>query len=56
VTVEVGAQGLLLDLSDFGWVRDPDQGRAVLGEVSGIRVPHDPTSPIQLSLIVAEEA
>lgn len=56
VTVEVGAQGLLLDLSDFGWVRDPDQDRAVLGEVSGIRVPHDPTAPIQLSLIVAEEA
>ena len=56
VTVEIGAQGLLLDLSDFGWVRDTDQDRAVLGEVSGIRIPHDPTSPIQASLIVAEEA
>lgn len=56
VTVEVGAQGLLLDLSDFGWVRDPIQGRSVLGEVSGVHVPHDPTAPIQLTLIVAEEA
>lgn len=56
VTVEVGAIGLLLDLSDFGWVRDPDQDRSVLGEVSGLRIPHDPTQPIQVSLIVAEEA
>lgn len=56
VTVEVGAQGLLLDLSDFGWVRDPIQGRSVLGEVSGVRIQHDPTLPIQLTLIVAEEA
>ncbi|UOE45467.1 hypothetical protein [Agromyces larvae] len=56
VTVEVGAIGLLLDLSDFGWVRDPVQGKAVLGEVRGIRVPNDPTEPIRLELIVAEVA
>lgn len=54
VTVEVGAQGLLLELSDFGWVRDPAQKRAVLGEVSGMSIPLDPTQPITLELIVAE--
>lgn len=56
VTVEVGAQGLLLELSDFGWVRDPVQGRAVLGEVAGITISHDPTEPVSVTLIVAEEA
>jgi len=55
VTVQVGLQGLLLDLSDVGWVRDPAQGRAVFGEVSGLRVPHDPTAPVEVTLVVAEE-
>jgi len=56
VSVEVGAIGLLLDLSDFGWVRDPVQGRAVLGEVKGITIPNDPTAPIRVQLIVAEDS
>ncbi|WP_298742280.1 hypothetical protein [uncultured Microbacterium sp.] len=56
VTVEMDARGLLLDLSDFGRVTDPATGRSVLGEVSGIRVSHDPTAPVVVSLIVAEES
>lgn len=56
VTVEVGPIGLLLELSDFGWVRDPLQGRAVLGEITSLTISHDPTDPITLTLTVAEEA
>lgn len=56
VTVEVGAVGLLLELSDFGWFRDPVAGRDVLGEVSDIRISNDPTAPVTVSVIVAEEA
>lgn len=56
VVVEVGPAGLLLELGDFGWVRDPDQDRAVLGEVRSLTISHDPTAPIQLTLTVAEEA
>lgn len=55
VTAKVGAQGLPLELSDFGWIRDPDQQRAVLGEISKITIPHDPAELITLELIVAEE-
>lgn len=53
-TVRVDARGLLVDLSDFGRVTDPATGRTVLGEVSGIRISHDPTALVELTLIVAE--
>ncbi|GAA1787845.1 phage tail protein [Agromyces lapidis] len=56
VRVELGLEGLLLELGDVGWVRDPTQGRAVLGEVSRIEVPFDVTSPVGVTLIVAEAA
>lgn len=55
VDVLLDARGLLLELSDLGWVRDAQQNRAVLGEVSKITVPHDPTARIKVELIVAEE-
>lgn len=56
VTVLCTPEALLLELGDFGWMRDPVQERAALGEVCGITVSLDPTSPIQVQLIVAEEA
>lgn len=52
---EVDLRGLLVELSDVGWVRDPASGRAVFGEVTRIEVPNDPTQPVRLELIVAEE-
>lgn len=55
VTAYLDARGLLLELSDFGWVHDPYQGRSVLGEVSKIAIPHDPTERVRVELIVAEE-
>lgn len=55
VTVSCTPDALLLELGDVGWMRDPNQGRAVLGEVSGIRVSFDPTQPVEVDLIVAEE-
>ena len=54
VEVKLGLEGLLLELGDVGWVRDPVQNRAVLGEVSRIEVPFDVTAPVGVSLIVAE--
>lgn len=55
VTVKCTPDALLLELGDFGWVRDANQGRAVLGEVSALRVSFDPTDPVEVDLIVAEE-
>jgi hypothetical protein len=54
VTVTVGAQGLLLDLGDFGWFVDEVNQRSVLGEVTGITVPNDPTGAIRVDVIAAE--
>lgn len=54
VSVQVGMQGLCLDLGDVGWVRDGKHRRAVLGEVAGIGIRNNPTEPIDLELIVAE--
>lgn len=55
VDIVAGPEALLLDLGDFGWFRDPRQDRAVLGEVTSIRVPLDPTAGISLEVTVAEE-
>jgi len=55
VSVECTPEALLLELGDFGWMRDPVQKRAVLGEVSAIDIPMDPTRPIKVQMIVAEE-
>lgn len=55
VDVECTPEALLLELGDFGWMRDPSQQRAVLGEVSGITIPMSPTAPIRVQMIVAEE-
>jgi len=55
VTVQVGMQGLCLDLGDVGWVRDTLHGRAVMGEVAEKTIRHAPTAPIDVTLIVAEE-
>lgn len=54
VNVECTPEALLLELGDFGWVRDPVSKRAALGEVSGITIPMDPTRPVKVELIVAE--
>lgn len=56
VRVQCGPEALLLELGDFGWVRDPVQRRAVLGEVSGLQVPLDPTAPVGVDLIVSVDA
>lgn len=56
VSATVGPQGMLLELGDFGWVRDPVQGRAALGEVTAVTIPNDPTAPVSLELAVAEES
>jgi hypothetical protein len=56
VTVSLDARGLLLDLSDFGRVTDPTTGRTVAGEVTSLRVSNNPTSPVEATLIVAEES
>lgn len=55
VTVQVGMQGLCLDLGDVGWVRENRHNRAVMGEVAGIRISNNPSVPIDLTLIVAEQ-
>jgi len=55
VTVKCTPEALLLELGDVGWMRDPVQNRAVLGEVSRLDFPNDVTEPITVSLIVAEE-
>lgn len=55
VTVRCTPEALLLELGDVGWVRDPVQNRAVLGEVSGLEFPNDVTEPVTVTLIVAEE-
>lgn len=46
---------LLCELGDVGWVRDPVQNRAVLGEVSALDFPNDVTEAPSMTLIVAEE-
>lgn len=56
VKADVDLRGLLVELSDVGWVRDPATGRAVFGEVVGIEIPNDPTLPVSLELVVSEEA
>lgn len=56
VEATIDPRGMLLDLGDFGWLRDPVQGRAALGEVSRITIPNDPTGAVRVQLIVAEEA
>jgi len=56
VEAQIDPRGILLDLGDFGWLRDPVQGRAALGEVSRITIPNDPTGAVRVQLIVAEEA
>lgn len=53
VTVECTPEALLLDLGDFGWMRDPVNGRAVLGEVTGITVPIDATQTVQVQMTAA---
>jgi len=55
VTVQCTPEALLLELGDVGWMRDPVQNRAVLGEVSGLEFPNDVTEPVTVTLIVAEE-
>lgn len=55
VTVKCTPEALLLELGDVGWMRDPVQNRAVLGEVSGLEFPNDVTEPVTVTLIVAEE-
>lgn len=54
-TCQVGLQGLLVDLSDVGRVVDPGTGVSVTGEVSAIRVSHDPTSLVEIDLIVGDQ-
>lgn len=54
VSVECLAEAVLVDLGDVGWVRDPVQGRAVLGEVVGMRVPLNPIDTVGLDLLVPE--
>lgn len=56
VTVACAPVGLLLELGDVGWFRDPVQGRAVLGEVIGLDFPNDVTEPVRVSVVVAEAA
>lgn len=56
VTAELDARGLLLELSDYGRIYDPEQNRSVIGEVSRMTVPHDPTARISVELIIAEES
>lgn len=56
VQVECLPEAIVLELGDVGWVRDPVQGRAVLGEVTDLDIPLDPTSPVRLTLTVAEVA
>lgn len=55
-TVKVGAEGLLLDLSDYGRFTDTATGRTVTGEVSGLRVQNDPTALVEVTVIVAENS
>ena len=55
VRATVGPQALLLELGDFGWIEDPVQGRSALGEITSISVSNDPTAPIDIQMIVAEE-
>lgn len=55
VTVETTPEGILCELGDVGWVRDTRQQRAVLGEVTSMTIPLDPTALPKLTLIVAEE-
>lgn len=55
VTAVCGPQAMVLEVGDFGLIKDPRQGRQALGEVSAITVPNDPTSPVTVELIVAEE-
>jgi len=55
-TVKVGAEGLLLDLSDYGRFTDTATGRTVMGEVSGLRMQNDPTALVEVTVIVAENS
>jgi len=56
VTVTAGPEALLLELGDFGWVRDPRTGRAALGEVTSMSVPLSGVEGVEIALIVAEES
>lgn len=55
VNVTCSPEALLLELGDFGWVRDPVSKRAALGEVAQITAPLSPTATVGVQLIVAEE-
>lgn len=55
VTVTCTPEALLLELGDYGTVRDPVQRREVRGEVVGMNFPLDPTSPPVIEMVVGEE-
>ncbi|ANJ26826.1 hypothetical protein [Agromyces aureus] len=55
VDVVCTTEALLLDVGDFGLVKDTLTGRQVLGEVTSIRYPLNPAEPIPLTLTVSEE-
>jgi hypothetical protein len=55
VTAVCKPQAMLLEVGDFGLITDDVQGRSALGEVSAVTVPNDPTQPVTVELIVAEE-
>lgn len=56
VNVTCTPEVLLLELGDFVLIQDPVQRRQVLGEVSTMTVPMDPTAAIGMTVIVAEES
>ena len=55
VTVECTPEALLLDVGDLPLVTDVRTGRSVLGEVSDITYPLNPTDSVSVTLTVAEE-
>lgn len=56
VQVTCTPEALLLELGDFGWFRDPVKDTAVLGEVSAMTIPINPTGVIEVTVIASEEA
>lgn len=54
VNVVCGPEAVLLELGDFGWVRDPRTGRAALGEVAALDVPLSGMEGVKVTLIVSE--
>lgn len=47
-------EALLLEVGDVALFQDADQRVQVLAEVSGMRIPLDPTQPVSLSVIIAD--